>query len=312
MQIHFNNMSSSICLICSENINARDRRLVRCQYCPFESCRKCVETYLLTVDHPRCMSPETKPCPVCATRIFKISGCDQMWCTQCHTAFNWCTGVLETSNHNPHYFEWLRRSKNNVAREPGDLVLCGREVDRPFIEHLMKLVNRKSFGIYEKIFTERVLQGISHIRYVELPKFPVGELPETEKYRIEYLKNKINEESFKVRVQRAHLAFEKKKEIRQIISMFIQSATDIMHRFFEELQKATKPPIGFHGVKSKTAPIFVNIESEITALIAYTNECFQDISKTYNQSVPTEIKWRCRFSEYDYDHYDLILITTSK
>ena len=32
---------------------------------------------------------ETKPCPQCRVPIQKSEGCDQMWCTQCHTAFDW-------------------------------------------------------------------------------------------------------------------------------------------------------------------------------------------------------------------------------
>ena len=27
---------------------------------------------------------ETRNCPCCGTNIYKIAGCDQMWCTQCH------------------------------------------------------------------------------------------------------------------------------------------------------------------------------------------------------------------------------------
>lgn len=47
----------------------------------------------------------TRPCPGCHVPIEKKSGCFQMFCTHCYTAFDWKNGHILTKNtiHNPHY-----------------------------------------------------------------------------------------------------------------------------------------------------------------------------------------------------------------
>ena len=71
-----------------------------------------------TVESVKAISKETKPCPTCQVPIYKIDGCSQMWCVQCHTAFCWNTGELETQIHNPHYYEWMRQQKKEIPTLP--------------------------------------------------------------------------------------------------------------------------------------------------------------------------------------------------
>lgn len=56
------------------------------------------------------LKADTKPCPKCAAPIYKIDGCDQMWCTACHVAFSWKSSqVVNTAIHNPHYYAYIRQ-----------------------------------------------------------------------------------------------------------------------------------------------------------------------------------------------------------
>lgn len=103
----------------------------KCGLCGGSFCKDCHEPKTAaaghtcnpdTVESVKAIKKEAKPCPKCASQISKIDGCDQMWCTQCHTAFSWHTGEIETHIvHNPHYFQWMREQGGGaVPRAPGD------------------------------------------------------------------------------------------------------------------------------------------------------------------------------------------------
>lgn len=87
-----------------------------------KDCRECVEGQHICDDAKvasvKALAKEAKPCPKCAAMISKIDGCDQMWCTQCHTAFSWRTGAVETYIHNPHYYQWMRQTGQHLAPVP--------------------------------------------------------------------------------------------------------------------------------------------------------------------------------------------------
>ena len=88
---------------------------------------ECVESDRLSAEM---IKRETKPCPKCGTRIHKIDGCDQMYCTNqqdgvyCNTAFSWRTGQVVTGTiHNPHFYE-LQQKQGIQMRNIGD-IQCG-------------------------------------------------------------------------------------------------------------------------------------------------------------------------------------------
>ena len=109
----------------------------KCELCKLFTCPDCFELIGYTkedehvckddnIKSAELIKKETKGCPKCGVRIFKISGCDQMWCTECKVAFSWNTGkmVVNVSIHNPHYYEYMKNNNVVVTRNPGD-VLCG-------------------------------------------------------------------------------------------------------------------------------------------------------------------------------------------
>jgi hypothetical protein len=125
---------------------------LKCEICNSWVCSECREIKGDTRDAEHTCNPEilesvklleadTKPCPKCSSMIYKIEGCAQMFCTECHTAFNWNTLRIENGViHNPHYFEWMRRQNENggqMERNPNEIV-CGRELDHHFAQAIQK------------------------------------------------------------------------------------------------------------------------------------------------------------------------------
>ena len=109
----------------------------KCELCKLYTCPTCFEVigYNKNDEHvcnqdsvksAELIKKDTKPCPKCGVRIYKISGCNQMWCTECKVAFDWTSSKIVNGNiHNPHYYEWLKKQNNGtIPRNPDDIV-CG-------------------------------------------------------------------------------------------------------------------------------------------------------------------------------------------
>lgn len=154
----------------------------KCGSCDSKICNKCNEPNLENhvcksedVATMELINKDTKPCPKCGTMIFKINGCDQMYCIDCHTPFSWTRGTIVTGHiHNPHYYEYIRRTNNGVVpRNPGDIPnnnQCGRLVDFYSLISGFRTKNLKIPDELNKKITN-LHNTVTHITHVEMDEF---------------------------------------------------------------------------------------------------------------------------------------------
>ena len=260
------------------------------------------------VETAKLLAKDTNPCPKCATGIFKIEGCDQMWCTQCHTAFSWRTGRIETHIHNPHYYEWQRRNNNGQAPRNRNDIQCGLELDYRLHNIITQSLRRKinepdSFGGEPNEATalllrrvERIIQSSLHLREVQLPTYLINHVENNQELRVSFLMNEISEEDFKIKVQRANKQHEKKREIGDVIRLYIQTITDITFRLHEysqntvSLVRQDRDKAEPFKARTYEERILVKqhaneILNETEVILDYANECLFDIGTTYGSKI---------------------------
>ena len=259
----------------------------KCGLCESKVCKDCNE--IITDEEHICnedskatialIAKDTKPCPSCGTMIFKISGCSQMWCPDCHTAFDWRSGRIETGIvHNPHYFEFLRNN-NKMERNPFDIV-CGG------------LPTRNEFRILANIDIEETKQILNvhrlmlHIEHVELGRYNTPDLNfETNReLRVQYMMNDFTDEDFARLLQRKEKKRKMHKEYFQIFQMLHNTGCEYMRQLNNEklsqycTNNEVNDPIFNERIK-EYSNIFARLEK-------YVNDEFEKVGKRYKCKYP--------------------------
>jgi len=216
--------------------------------------------------------------------------CQQMWCVLCHTAFDWRTGKIEQTIHNPHYYEYMRKQGNGeIARNPLDNLLCGqREITHRIPTEISRILNTHNSQLTKERITQEksneidnyerriahLCQSIIHLRRVEMPRYTFDRLVNNQELRIKYMRNHLAEDKFKILIQQSDKKHQKNREIYQVMQMIHDTATDIILRFLDV-------------IRQPEWSLDCSIMSEIPPLIEYANTCFREISITYNSKFIT-------------------------
>jgi len=244
------------------------------------------------------LSKDTKPCPKCSTPIHKIEGCDQMWCTQCHTAFSWCRGTIETNIHNPHYYEWVKQQNGGaIPRNYGDIE-CARRLNG---QHAFRINNTlKKISTMDTLNSTQKAKMLSlsndiseiirktiHLQTHDSERFRTDYVVDNLEVRVRYLTNELTEQQFASKVYAGYKAYEKKKDIADVIQLQVQGVTDIIYRILHFLKNQVGPISDSfrHLSYIQMDPIYCDnlydMFNEIKQLTEYSNGILQEHAKTY-------------------------------
>lgn len=244
----------------------------KCGLCKVNVCNKCHEIKSDDDEHicdaaniqtAELLAKDSKTCPTCAALIFKISGCDQIWCTQCHTAFNWRTQQVEKGViHNPHYYDYMRQH-GGLPRAAGDIP-CGGMPD------IYSVTSRNHRITYSKEQIEYILAAhrtVMHWNYAGLHRFRQTDPEDFRKIRIQYMLKDITKEEYQKRLQQLEKTDNKNSEIRDVIDLYRTIGTEIF-------QKIAVQPEN-------------NYTSELAGLRDHCNELIEGVKR----------RWKCSISD---------------
>lgn len=259
---------------------------LKCGLCECWVCKECHEIKgyeknsqhtcnIDTVKSIAALKKESKNCPVCAYKIYKIDGCRQMYCTPayggCGTAFDWITLRIETNIHNPHYYEYMKKMKTDIS-DPAQ-VLCGREIDRYFINEFMHKLKKSKVSENKMDELIYICTSIIHINRVDI-RYYRNDYDDNLLDRISFMTNKITKEEFTKSIEKRDRRISKNNDFYNILSIFVRCCTDIMYRQYENIN--------------------VSILNEIDELRKYTNEQLLKISKNH-KCIKKEITLNFKF-----------------
>ena len=255
----------------------------KCAVCDVYTCSKCRETKTdghvckeENLKSAELIRKETRNCPACGVSIYKISGCDQMWCVKCQVAFSWKTGLrVHGIVHNPHYYQWRREGGRNI-RNAGE-VHCGGIPNFRWYEQKIyscniitntviynfpgttRKENANEFYVPDTYTTYQKMLGDIHRAVIHFQEIILNvqrricnRLIDNQRLRVEYLSGDLSEEKMKRTLISRKLGNNKEKVVLDVYELLNTVWTESMIQIYnncnvqtiqEEIQRMTRVTI---------------------------------------------------------------------
>jgi len=254
-----------------------------CGICDTKVCSTCLETIGTSVQVDKnhvCdegvaknveeIRANTKPCPSCRVKVFKIEGCYQMFCTNCKVFFDWTklTIIKKTAHvHNPHYTEWVA-NMNSTGQDTNGFVqgvqcaegltyesisdACGQvpviiggrriynqqthqvEQTKPILEPFdIKKYNNKLLRDVIIYFFQRLnhLQDYGNVARLE-EELNIKLL----NLRKQYLRNRLTKYEFKRQIQMVYKQHQKSSELNDIKTTCFEYFSNLLRMYLEGIK----------------------------------------------------------------------------
>lgn len=291
----------------------------KCGICDKYTCHKCFDGIGLynkiafekhvcdkgKVESVQMIKKETRSCPVCSTRISKIEGCDQMWCTNCNNAFSWKTGLIQTGAvHNPHYFDYLKKQTGVQPRNPLDIQCGGIPVN--LFHHTLHLAHgnsKKEVAIIEKNIGN-IHQLCLHLEHTRVP-YNLNE--KLEELRILYILNRLPLEKWKEKIYTAHMLDKKKKFEWDMYDIVMNVGGDLLRNYEKNVTELKPSKDNIHILKDYVLNVIVK---QFTEIITYVNEIKMNKAKIYKNKaniismcIGKEVFIKNTFTDYQVVNY---------
>jgi hypothetical protein len=252
---------------------------LKCDLCNIYVCSKCNNIKKTKYDNEHVcneddiktvelLKKEVKQCPNCSINIYKISGCNQMWCVNCKVAFCWRTGeIMKGVIHNPHYFDWMRQRRNNVqVNQNVNNNDCNTIITFDTLIRLYK--NKSNIKILNELYQHfceiNEVIRTTYINYNTLNNNDIINL--YRKYRILYLANEITKDEWKMKILKKQKELDKKTDINHLLQLFITVVNDLFRTL---------------DVNS-----LINVYNQINEIRLHVNKCFEKLNKRYDNNMP--------------------------
>ena len=219
-----------------------------------------------------------------------LRNCDQMFCISCQTPFSWVTGKIVTSGpiHNPHYYEWMKRTGGAVPRNPADVPCGGFPGAWELVRFPRGMKRNVSNMFYEFHRVCMEFQDISTRQYrSHIDQTPLNQL------NIKFLLGEVDEKKW----GRLLAVHEKKRkrdaEIQEVLGAFRMVAVELINRVQNYRDGKARSFTELNILQAEEYLTQLNVQ--IQELITMINDALRTVSINHAYSVPyIHITWNER------------------